>query len=349
MGELESMAERKHYLKGVDAWWTNFKGYIAEEKNVSDWRSTIENKTEDAEDEQRNFPWLLSEFLHSRQGSKYKRNFHFDGNLTCNFPAPPITASQFSITYLPFSGPEEHIPGRRTVTKLIENANISSHTFSFSKVYAAWETDEIIGFELWRNLGLALVCVFVITLILLANIQICLMVLLCVTLTLVDMVGILHFWGITVDTLSCINIVLAIGLCVDYSAHIAHAFIVSKGTKEERAVNSLKSMGPAIINGGITTFLALVLLGFSQSHVFITFFKVFLLTVLFGLFHGVVFLPVLLSLLGPSHDEDEAPECQLDPKTENSCELEHSQATQVTVEMEMPDCNPDLQMKKTPN
>ena len=43
------------------------------------------------------------------------------------------------------------------------------------------------------------------------------------------MVGMLHFWGITVDTLSCINIVLAIGLCVDYSAHIAHAFIVSKG------------------------------------------------------------------------------------------------------------------------
>ena len=71
-----------------------------------------------------------------------------------------------------------------------------------------------IGFELWRNLGLALVCVFVITLLLLANIPICLMVLLCVALTLVDMVGILHFWGITIDTLSCINIVLAIGIVV---------------------------------------------------------------------------------------------------------------------------------------
>jgi len=45
----------------------------------------------------------------------------------------------------------------------------------------------------------------------------------------VDMVGMLHFWGVTVDTLSCINIVLAIGLCVDYSAHIAHAYIVSQG------------------------------------------------------------------------------------------------------------------------
>ena len=71
-----------------------------------------------------------------------------------------------------------------------------------------------IGFELWRNLGLALVCVFVITLLLLANVPICLMVLLCVALTLVDMVGILHFWGITIDTLSCINIVLAIGIVV---------------------------------------------------------------------------------------------------------------------------------------
>ena len=43
------------------------------------------------------------------------------------------------------------------------------------------------------------------------------------------MVGMLHFWNMTIDTLSCINIVLAIGLCVDYSAHIAHAYIVSEG------------------------------------------------------------------------------------------------------------------------
>ena len=75
------------FLSGVDAWWTNFKGYIDEEKNISDWRSTL-NQTGRPN---LGFPFLLSEFLHSRQGSKYKRNFHFDGNLTCNFPAPPIT------------------------------------------------------------------------------------------------------------------------------------------------------------------------------------------------------------------------------------------------------------------
>jgi len=30
----------------------------------------------------------------------------------------------------------------------------------------------------------------------------------------------MYFWGLTIDTVSCIDLVLAIGLCVDYAAHI---------------------------------------------------------------------------------------------------------------------------------
>ena len=46
------------------------------------------------------------------------------------------------------------------------------------------------------------------------------------------------------------------------------------GKSHDRSVTALSSMGTAIANGGITTFLALILLGFSQSHAFIVFFKV---------------------------------------------------------------------------
>ena len=184
----------------------------------------------------------------------------------------------------------------------------SSRTFSHSKIYAAWETDETIAKELWRNMGLAMMCVFVITLLLLANVKICVLVLLCVILTLVDIVGMLHFWGITIDTLSCVNIVLAIGLCVDYSAHIAHAFMVAEGSAIERSQTALATMGPAIINGGITTFIAVVPLIFSASHVFLTFFKVFFLTVLFGLFHGIIFLPVILSWIGSASNKSTSSE-----------------------------------------
>merc|ERR1719351_390608 len=119
-----------------------------------------------------------------------------------------------------------------------------------------------------------MICVFVVTMLLLCNIQICLMVIMIVVFTLTDIIGFLHFWHITIDIISCVNIVLAIGLCVDYSVHICHAFLVAKGSKSERAVIAVETIGPAVLNGGVTTFLALVLLAGSTSHTFLTFFKV---------------------------------------------------------------------------
>ena len=53
------------------------------------------------------------------------------------------------------------------------------------------------------------------------------------------------------------------------------------------------------MNGGLSTFIAFVLLANSKSPVFITFFRVFLLVVVFGLFHGLALLPVILSWIGP--------------------------------------------------
>jgi len=93
--------------------------------------------------------------LFSKKGSKFKNNFRFDGELICNKPVPTIMvyiiilhnvemnywtnlfilqATQFKITYLPFAGPEEHIPGRKTIEQLVTHSNFSSYAFSFSKV-----------------------------------------------------------------------------------------------------------------------------------------------------------------------------------------------------------------------
>ena len=73
----------------------------------------------------------------------------------------------------------------------------------------------------------------------------------------------------------------------------------------ERAKASLHDICPAVLNGGMTTFLALVVLADSNSHAFLTFFKVFFLTVVFGMFHGVVFLPALMSWIGGDNKKDD--------------------------------------------
>merc|ERR1719350_1972121 len=283
---FETMERSGSVLRGIDSWWREMKNFALESKNQT-WQDFA---TEE------NFPQMLTDFLFSRQGTRSKSDFRFNGTLECGRPAPPILAVKFRVLYLQLNGPEEHIPARKAVDE-----EFGDSAFSFNKIYAAWETDEIIGFELWRNIGLAMACVFVVTLILLANLPICLMVLASVVLTLVDIVGFLHFWDITIDIISCVNIVLAIGLCVDYSVHIGHAYMVASGNRVERAQEAVGSIGLAVFNGGVTTFLALVLLGASSSHVFLSFFKVFVLTVVFGLFHGLILFPSLLAMLGPQN------------------------------------------------
>lgn len=107
-------------------------------------------------------------------------------------------------------------------------------------------------------------------------------------------------WGLTIDLVSCIGLQLAVGLCVDYAAHIGHSFLTVTGSRNQRALNCLMHIGEAVLYGGGSTLLALSLLATSKAYIFKSFFKIFLLVILFGLFHGIVFLPVILSIVGPA-------------------------------------------------
>ena len=63
-------------------------------------------------------------------------------------------------------------------------------------------------------------CVAVTTLFLLSDLLSSMLVLLSVVLSLVDVAGFMHFWGLTIDTVSACQLVIAIGLTVDYRCPI---------------------------------------------------------------------------------------------------------------------------------
>ena len=69
----------------------------------------------------------------------------------------------------------------------------------------------------------------------------------------------------------------------------------------QRVVNTLTKIGPAVLNGGFSTLLAFILLSTSQSYIFLSFFKIFFLICVFGLYHGLIVLPVMLAVAGPVH------------------------------------------------
>lgn len=302
IGYLTQSMRENEYISFVDSWYDLMVDYTN--------KSTGEDITGQPLNESF-FNMAMSEFLYSPSGSRFQNYFHFDGNLTAMEPAPPILASKFDYSHRSLDGSAEQISAMDQTKELVKNANFSDFAAPIAMMYSSWETDKIIAFELVRNLCLALVAVFVMTLILIANIMSSVYVLLCVLLTLVDVMALMTWWDLTIDTVSCINLVLCIGLCVDYSVHIALHFMQVKGTRDERVQRTVKEMGPAVINGAFSTFLAFILLANSDSHVFESFFKIFFGVFIYGVFHGLVFLPVLLSLIGPApyaHDLHAPPE-----------------------------------------
>merc|ERR1711968_332201 len=97
---------------------------------------------------------------------------------------------------------------------------------------------------------------------------------------------------------------LAIGLAVDYSVHVAHAYIGLKGDPVLRAQVAMIDMGTSVLHGGISTFVAVVVLATSKSYIFVVFFQMFFGICVFGLAHGMIFLPVVLAIVNPKANDN---------------------------------------------
>jgi predicted RND superfamily exporter protein len=82
--------------------------------------------------------------------------------------------------------------------------------------------------------------------------------------------------GVKIDTVSSILIISAIGLSVDFSAHIAHTFMTFSASRTKRARATLVDIGPAVLHGGVTTMLAFSLMYFSEAFVLRLFCKVYI-------------------------------------------------------------------------
>jgi len=179
----------------------------------------------------------------------------------------------------------------------------------YSREFLTWETFRIIKHEMTMSITLCLAAVFVITLGLIAHPLTSGLVFLCVLMTTIDILGCMNMWGLAIDSVSVIQLVISVGLCVDYAAHIGHSFMKTPGSSSsERVVKTMGDVGSAVLNGGISTFLATMVLAFSKSYVFRVLFQTFFLTVVLGLAHGMILLPVLLSLVGPAPYNNTPPE-----------------------------------------
>ncbi|GMH68897.1 hypothetical protein TL16_g05032 [Triparma laevis f. inornata] len=211
-----------------------------------------------------------------------------------------IRTSKISMKYSSTINDEASLQVEAMTQLREEVAKLDVPAYAYTFEFLNWETFIIIEKEMIQNVTLCMAAVFVITLILIAHPTTSFLVFFCVGCAIIEILGAMYFWGLVIDNVSVINLTLAVGLAVDYSAHVGHCFMLKDGNNNsERVILALADIGSAVLNGAISTFLAVVVLSGSQSYVFRVLFKQFFLTCLFGVMNGMVFLPVLLNWFGP--------------------------------------------------
>ena len=97
-----------------------------------------------------------------------------------------------------------------------------------------------------------------------------------------NLLALIWYWNLNLNFITMIHLLLAIGLAVDYSAHIAHGYTHSRADSDcktnrqrriSKVVKGLSKIGTSVFHGAFSTFLAIVTISASESYAFIAFYK----------------------------------------------------------------------------
>ncbi|SJL01723.1 related to NCR1-transmembrane glycoprotein, involved in sphingolipid metabolism [Armillaria ostoyae] len=235
-----------------------------------------------------------------------------------------VVASHFRTFHKPLKSQADFIHSFEAAHRVADDISekTGSYVFPYSLHYVFFDQYAHIVAITQEVLGLGLGAVLLVTAIFLGSWRTGMIVTGVVGLTVVTVMGVMTVWGVSLNAISLVNLVISLGIAVEFCAHVARAFMSAgsglpvdhpAGQKErdERMWTALVDVGPSVLSGiTFTKLIGMCVLALTRSKLLeIYYFRMWLTLIVSGALHGLVLLPVILSVAGgpgfPLQEADE--------------------------------------------
>ncbi|PON66253.1 Niemann-Pick C type protein [Parasponia andersonii] len=185
-----------------------------------------------------------------------------------------IQASEFRTYHTPVNKQVDYVNSLRAAREFSSriSASLKMPVFPYSVFYIFFEQ----YLDIWRialtDIALALGAIFIVCLLITSSLWSSLIILLILAMIVVDLMGVMAILDIQLNAVSVVNLIMSIGIAVEFCVHIMHAYLVSHGDRNHRMKEALRTMGASVFSGiTLTKLVGVIVLCFARSEIFVVF------------------------------------------------------------------------------